>query len=179
MTGDMLSALAFAADKHRDQRRKDRRLSPYINHLIDVAHLLWHTGGVRDRDTLIAAILHDTLEDTDTTPAEIEAAFGPVVLGYVLEVSDDKSLPKAERKQAQIDQAPHKSEAAAQIKLADKSANLHDILMHPPAGWTRERRQDYVHWARAVVAALPPANAALRAHFDAIALQAAGELAAE
>lgn len=177
MSGDMLKALAFAADKHRDQRRKDRRLSPYINHLIDVANLLWHTGGVRDRDTLVAAILHDTLEDTATTPAEVMAAFGPVVLGYVQEVTDDKALPKAERKRQQVALAPHKSAAAAQIKLADKSANLHDLLAHPPVDWPPARRQDYLRWARAVVAALPPTNPALEAHFAALATRAETALA--
>ncbi|RMG70815.1 MAG: bifunctional (p)ppGpp synthetase/guanosine-3',5'-bis(diphosphate) 3'-pyrophosphohydrolase [Bacteroidetes bacterium] len=172
----MLQALTFAADKHRDQRGKDRRLSPYINHLIDVANLLWHTGGVRDRDTLVAGILHDTLEDTETTPEEIALAFGETVLGYVQEVTDDKSLPKAVRKQQQIDHAPHKSVAAAQIKIADKSANLHDILMHPPDGWPQARRQDYVRWARAVVSALPPVNPGLEAHFASIADRADREL---
>lgn len=168
MTGIILDALAFAAKKHRDQRRKDLVASPYVNHLIDVAHLLWHVGGIRDETVLTAAVLHDTLEDTETTPGEIEARFGTVVLGYVQEVTDDKSLTKAERKRLQIVNASKKSAGARLIKIADKSSNLHDILHSPPGDWPVERKYDYFRWAEEVVEGLRGENKALEAHFDAL-----------
>ncbi|MDX2246251.1 MAG: HD domain-containing protein [Bacteroidia bacterium] len=164
--GVILSALSFAAEKHRDQRRKDREASPYINHLIEVSNLLWNIGKVRDENVLAAAILHDTLEDTQTQSEEIESAFGKIVLGYVQEVTDDKSLPKAQRKQLQIDHAPKKSPGAKQIKLADKCSNLYDIMNSPPVDWSLERRHEYFLWAKAVVEGLRGENTALESHFD-------------
>src|SRR5689334_21040807 len=116
----ILKALSFSAEKHKSQRRKGAEESPYINHPINVAQLLWEVGGVREIATIVAAILHDTVEDTETTPEEIEENFGQVVRKLVEEVSDDKSLPKAERKRLQIEHAPHLSLGAKQIKLADK-----------------------------------------------------------
>src|SRR4051812_9768931 len=102
---DLLHALHFAADKHRDQRRKDVGASPYINHPIEVAELLARVGDITDRVTLQAAILHDTIEDTNTTPEELDAAFGPDVRRVVEEVTDDKNLKKEERKRLQIEHA--------------------------------------------------------------------------
>ena len=90
-TGKLLEAIRFAAEKHRTQRRKDSERSPYINHPIEVVQLLWDVGGVRDVDVLLAAVLHDTIEDTDTRPEEIRDRFGEAVLAFVLEVSDEKS----------------------------------------------------------------------------------------
>ena len=72
----ILRAIDFAARKHRDQRRKDEEASPYINHPISVSLLLADIGGIADAEVLSAAILHDTLEDTDTTTEELEAVFG-------------------------------------------------------------------------------------------------------
>lgn len=164
--GVILAAFSFAAEKHRDQRRKDREASPYINHLIEVSNLLWNIGKIRDEQVLAAAILHDTLEDTDTTPEEIESAFGKAVLGYVREVTDDKSLPKPVRKQLQIDHAPHKSPGAKQIKIADKCSNVHDITHSPPVDWSMERKKEYFLWAKAVVDGLRGENPALESHFD-------------
>lgn len=161
-----MKALVFAAQKHRDQRRKDPAHSPYINHLIEVTELLWRVGGVREPDVLIAAVLHDSIEDTRTAPHEIRDAFGQAVLDLVLEVSDDKSLPKAERKQLQVEHAPHKSQPAKQIKLADKICNVRDILLNPPPDWPPERCQEYLDWARRVVAGLRGASPALEAEFD-------------
>ncbi|GAB4427884.1 MAG: HD domain-containing protein [Bacteroidia bacterium] len=166
LSGDILRALAFAAAKHRHQRRKDRALSPYINHLIDVANLLWHVGGVRKRCTLLAGILHDTLEDTDTTREEILAAFGPEVLAIVEAVTDDKDLSKDARKQMQVDTAPFKSPEAKQVKLADKCANVRDIGTAPPEDWSVARRLDYIDWAQRVVAGLRGANPQLEHYFD-------------
>lgn len=165
--GPLLHALSFAAARHRDQRRKDAAASPYINHPIGVATVLWHEGAVRDPVALVAAILHDTVEDTGTTRAELEAAFGPAVAATVLEVTDDKSLPKDRRKQLQIEHAPHLSSAAKLVKLADKLCNLRDIIDHPPAAWPAERCAAYVVWTAAVVAGLRGINAPLEAAFDA------------
>jgi GTP diphosphokinase / guanosine-3',5'-bis(diphosphate) 3'-diphosphatase len=161
----LLAALDFAADKHRTQRRKSAGDVPYINHPIRAARLLAEIGGVEDEDILIAAVLHDTLEDTSTTRAELEAAFGPVVCGLVEEVTDDKSLPKAERKRLQIEHAPTRSPGAALIKLADKIANVGDLSHAPPVDWPLERVRVYLDWAEAVVQALPEVNARLEARF--------------
>jgi (p)ppGpp synthase/HD superfamily hydrolase len=124
--GFFLAALRFSADKHRNQRRKDPEKNPYINHPIQVAETLWSVGGITVINTLVAAILHDTIEDTDTSPAEIQCNFGEAVLDLVLEVSDNKSLPKMERKRLQVENAPHKSPAAKCLKLADFICNLRE-----------------------------------------------------
>ncbi|MEB3288465.1 MAG: HD domain-containing protein [Leptolyngbya sp.] len=165
-TALVLQALQFAALKHRDQRRKDEAASPYVNHLITVAHLLANVGAVTDPVTLMGGILHDTLEDTATTPAEIEAAFGPVVCQVVQEVTDDKSLPRADRKRLQIEHAPHLSHHARQIKLADKIANVQDIITAPPKTWSLERRQEYLAWTAQVVKGCRGTNLALEALYD-------------
>ncbi len=164
--------LRFAAQKHAGQKRKDAEKTPYVNHLIEVADLLARVGGVRDFDVLAAGILHDTVEDTGTTPAELELEFGPRVCALVAEVTDDKSRPKEERKQLQIEHAPHLSPGAKQIKLADKISNVREIGASPPAGWDLTRRQQYIAWARAVVDGCRGANPALEKHFDEVAATA-------
>lgn len=165
----VLDAAAFAADKHRRQRRKDAEATPYINHPLALATILASEGGVSDAQVIAAALLHDTVEDTETTPAELEARFGPTVAGIVAEVTDDKSLPKLERKQLQVARAAHKSPGARLVKLADKIANLRDIAASPPADWDAARKADYVRWASEVVAGMRGTNAALEAAFDAAA----------
>jgi guanosine-3',5'-bis(diphosphate) 3'-pyrophosphohydrolase len=165
-TGHLLKAFRFSAGKHRNQRRKDSVKSPYINHPIDVAQLLWDVGGVRDMDVLLAAILHDTIEDTNTHPDEIRDSFGEEVLSLVLEVTDDKSLPKSERKRLQIETAPHKTPGAKLIKLADKCSNIRDLLALPPEHWSLERRQEYLLWSEKVVAGLRGTNVALEEYYD-------------
>ena len=157
----LLKALHFAADKHRDQRRKDVEASPYINHPIEVAELLARIGGVTDLITLQGAILHDTIEDTDTSPEELEREFGPEVRRVVEEVTDDKKLPKADRKRLQIEHAPHLSERARQVKLADKISNVRSVTETPPAKWPLARRQEYLDWTEQVVAGLRGCNPAL------------------
>jgi GTP diphosphokinase / guanosine-3',5'-bis(diphosphate) 3'-diphosphatase len=147
----LLAAIGFAADKHRNQRRKDHQASPYINHPIALANVLANEAGVEDECVLIAAILHDTIEDTDTTVEELLHGFGKDVTDVVMEVTDDKSLAKADRKRLQIEHAPHLSGRAKLVKLADKICNLRDIANSPPADWSVERKQEYFDWAKAVV----------------------------
>jgi GTP diphosphokinase / guanosine-3',5'-bis(diphosphate) 3'-diphosphatase len=165
-TGQLLKAIRFSADKHRNQRRKDSVQSPYINHPIEVVQLLWDVGGVRDVDVLLAAILHDTIEDTGTQPEEISDRFGEEVLSFVLEVTDDKNLPKSDRKRLQIESAAHKSYGAKLIKLADKCCNVRDLLASPPENWSLERRREYLLWTEQVVAGLRGTNEALEEYYD-------------
>ena len=157
----ILKALHFAASKHRDQRRKDVEASPYINHPIEVVELLSRVGGVQDLTTLQAAILHDTIEDTKTVPEELEEAFGSEVRRVVEEVTDDKRLPKLERKRLQIEHAPQLSERAKQIKLADKISNVRSVTQTPPADWPLQRRREYLDWTEQVVAGLRGCNTSL------------------
>ena len=147
----ILKALEFAALKHRDQRRKDQVASPYINHPIALANLLAREGGITDPVVQVAAILHDTLEDTQTTLAELRAAFGAKIAAIVWEVTDDTTLPKAERKRLQIEHASKLSHEAKLVKLADKICNIRDVADHPPARWDLARRREYFEWAKAVV----------------------------
>ena len=134
----IIRAAAFAAERHRNQRRKDADASPYINHPLALARVLAVEGGVTDAATLCAALLHDTIEDTDSTAAELAAEFGTEVAAIVEEVTDDKSLPKAERKRAQVEHAAHISDKAKRVKLADKISNLTDVANSPPADWSLE-----------------------------------------
>ena len=143
-TANLLKAIEFASRKHSTGRRKGEDASPYINHPIRVAHLLADTGGITDLVTLMAAVLHDTIEDTKTTAEELEAQFGRTVRKVVEEMTDDKLLKKATRKQRQIDHAPKLSKRAKAIKLADKIANVQDVTDAPPATWDRARRIDYL-----------------------------------
>lgn len=162
----VLRAALFAAEKHKNQRRKDAEASPYINHPIALANVLATEGGVTDTDVLCAALLHDTIEDTETTAEELREQFGDVVTSIVLEVTDDKSMPKAERKRLQVEHAPHASMKAKQVKLADKIGNLRDILSSPPADWSLARKQEYFDWAAQVVAGARDAHAGLAEIFD-------------
>jgi guanosine-3',5'-bis(diphosphate) 3'-pyrophosphohydrolase len=165
-TGLLIKALRFSAEKHRHQRRKDQAESPYINHPIEVAQLLWDVGGVRDVNVLLAALLHDTIEDTQTSPEEIRGLFGEEVLSLVLEVTDDKSLPKAERKRLQIEDATSHSTGAKLIKLADKACNVRDLVGSPPKDWSLDRRREYLDWTEQVVAGLRGTNPALEAYYE-------------
>jgi guanosine-3',5'-bis(diphosphate) 3'-pyrophosphohydrolase len=162
----LIRAAAFAAGKHRRQRRKDADASPYINHPIALANLLANEAAVEDARVLVAALLHDTIEDTATTAQELEVAFGTEVAGIVVEVTDDKSLPKVERKQAQIEHAASLSNRAKLVKLADKICNLRDMNDAPPAGWPLERRRDYFDWAKQVIDRMRGAHSKLEALFD-------------
>lgn len=157
-TSLLIRAIEFAACKHRMQRRKDHDAIPYINHPIALMSVLCVEAGVHDVGILAAAALHDTIEDTETTIAELEAEFGPQIASIVLEMTDDKNLPKAERKRLQIERASHKSKEAAFVKVADKISNLRDMASSPPATWDLVRRREYFDWAKAVVDGLPLVN---------------------
>lgn len=163
---DLLRAVRFAAHKHRDQRRKGSDASPYINHPIEVAELISRVGEVDDLVVLMAAILHDTVEDTKTEPEEIERAFGAAVRSLVAEVTDDKELEKLERKRLQIKHAPHISDGAKLIKIADKTCNVRDIAHSPPRDWTAQRRAEYLDWAGRVVDGCRGVNEKLERDFD-------------
>jgi guanosine-3',5'-bis(diphosphate) 3'-pyrophosphohydrolase len=163
----LFRALAFAAHKHRDQRRKDAEASPYINHPIALAEALAGEGGVSDVEVLAAALLHDTIEDTDTSLEELKREFGGRIAGIVMEVTDDQALPKAERKRLQIEHAAGLSAGAKLVKLADKICNLRDVADRPPAKWDLQRRQEYFEWAKRVIDGLRGAHPGLEAAFDA------------
>lgn len=162
----VIKAARFAADKHRQQRRKDADASPYINHPIAVADLLANECGVTDPVALCAALLHDTIEDTETTEQELRETFGDEITSVVLEVTDDKKLAKKLRKQLQIDHARHASSRARLVKLADKTCNLRDMANAPPADWSAQRKADYFDWAGEVVAGLRGSHPKLDALFD-------------
>ena len=167
----IISALAFAAHKHRDQRRKDVQASPYINHPIALANVLVNEADVSDEKVLIAALLHVTLEDTDTSAEEIAELFGAPVASIVQEVSDDTSLPEAERKRLQIEHADTLSYEARLVKFADKICNLRDMADAPPAGWSLQRRQAYFDWAKAVIDGIRGTHPLLERIFDSTCLR--------
>jgi guanosine-3',5'-bis(diphosphate) 3'-pyrophosphohydrolase len=161
-----LDVLAFSAYKHRTQRRKDRHASAYINHPIALARVLHNEGGISDAATLCAAMLHDTVEDTETTRVELARVFGKEIAGVVMEVTDNKRLRKHTRKRLQIEHAPHLSRRAKLVKLADKICNLRDLREHPPVGWSRARKRQYFEWAKRVVDGLRGVHAGLERVFD-------------
>lgn len=162
----LFAALNFAALKHSGQLRKSADMSPYINHPISVADILAREGGVADPDTLVTALLHDTLEDTDTHVTELEGLFGAQVAAVVAELTDDMTLPKPERKALQILLARDYSERARLVRLADKIANVRDVTHNPPAHWSLERRLRYLLWAGEVVGSLRGVHAVLESLFD-------------
>src|SRR5882672_1029536 len=139
----VLEAALFAAERHADQKRKGAAAEPYVNHLIEVAYLISTALDEPDDNLIAAALLHDVVEDAEVTEAELIERFGPDVAALVLEVTDDKSLPKAERKRLQVVNAPKKSVRAQAIKLADKISNLRAILSSPPTDWDLQRKQEY------------------------------------
>ncbi|VBB18657.1 putative guanosine-3' 5'-bis(diphosphate) 3'-pyrophosphohydrolase MESH1 [Yasminevirus sp. GU-2018] len=145
----ILKAVKYAAECHRDQRRKDQFKTPYINHPVEVAEFLANLG-VTDVNTLVGCILHDVLEDTDGTEQQISDLFGDVVLRIVLDCSDDKSLDKIQRKRLQISHAEDIRPEAKLVKLADKYSNISGLLTHPPTSWSEEEIKGYVHWGMAV-----------------------------
>ena len=162
----ILEAVIFATHQHNNQKRKDQQRSPYITHPLSVAKAIWQIGEVHDVIILTAAILHDTIEDTDATAPDLREAFGDQVLAIVLEVTDNKSLCKIERKRLQVVHAANLSQPAKIVKLADKLMNCRDILHTPPNHWPLERRQEYIQWAADVVVNMRGTNEHLETAFD-------------
>jgi (p)ppGpp synthase/HD superfamily hydrolase len=162
---DLTDAYDLAARRHCGQSRKGASQAPYVNHVIDVAARVARSSHGPDRVLILAAILHDTVEDTDTTPAEIAERFGPEVAALVMEVTDDMSRPKAARRRAQVLGAPGSSDRAKRLKLADKASNLTALAEDPP-DWPKARRADYVDWAVAVIAGYRGVDPRLEAEFD-------------
>lgn len=163
----ILRAAAFAAEKHRNQRRKDAEASPYINHPISLACLLANECLECGHTVLMAALLHDTVEDTATSFAELEERFGRETTTIVRQLTDDKSLSKADRKRLQIAHASGASREAKLVKLADKICNLRDLSASPPADWALQRKREYFDWAKQVVDQLRGVNGRLEQLFDA------------
>jgi GTP diphosphokinase / guanosine-3',5'-bis(diphosphate) 3'-diphosphatase len=160
----ILHAACVAAQWHAQQRRKGAAKEPYVNHLIEVAYLVASSGA--SEDVVCAALLHDAIEDQGITAATIAGMFGAEVAAMVCEVSDDKRLPKAERRALQIEHAPHLSPGAKLVKLADKISNVRSIVSSPPADWPPQRRLEYVEFCCKVVAGLRGVDAALEKTFD-------------
>jgi guanosine-3',5'-bis(diphosphate) 3'-pyrophosphohydrolase len=170
MSNDLIRlarAYEFAARWHTDQKRKGIKAEPYINHLAEVALLVSESTDGADANLVLSAILHDTIEDTKATFNDLVSAFGQDVAELVKEVTDDKTIPKAQRKRLQVEHAPQLSRRARMIKIADKTSNLRSMLHSPPADWPHERRQRYFAWAKAVVAGARGVNPAIEAAFDA------------
>ena len=159
-------ALDYAAKKHVGQRRKGEAKEPYVNHLAEVAHLLAEATGGDDTNLVVAGLLHDCIEDQGVTYEELVELFGDDVADLVRDVTDDKTLLKAERKRLQVERAPHKSDRAKMLKIADKTSNLRAMVVSPPSGWDAQRKRDYFMWAQAVVAGCRGVNAFLEAKFD-------------
>jgi len=162
----ILAAAHFAAQNHAQQKRKGSGGEPYLNHLIEVAELIASSSDDLDTELVMAGLLHDTVEDTSVTLAELEERFGPDVAALVAEVTDDKSLPKETRKRLQVQNAPGISPRAQTLKLADKISNLRSILTSPPIGWDMERKRQYFDWARQVVEGLSSPNLLLKQEFE-------------
>ena len=167
----IMQAADQAARWHKNQKRKGEAAEPYMNHLLEVAALVAQASD-GDADCIIAALMHDAVEDQGRTFEEIGALYGANVASIVAEVTDDKSLPKQERKELQVSNAPHKSRSACILKLADKTSNVRAVVETPPTHWELARKQAYVAWAKAVVAGLPHKPLALLAEFETAAAKA-------
>jgi (p)ppGpp synthase/HD superfamily hydrolase len=175
----LMEVAAYAAVAHRNQRRKGREKRPYINHCLIVSQSIAAAADPAcDVCVLCAAILHDIVEDTPVSSAEVREAFGDTIADYVAEVTDDKSQPKAARKAEQVAHAPHLSPGACLIKVADKISNVRDLAADRPSDWTRARMLEYVSWSEQVVAALPHQSPALLEDFQAACAEARASLGA-
>ncbi len=168
---ELARALVFAAEAHANQRRKGAAQEPYLNHLVEVMEAVARTTGGTDTELLIAALLHDVVEDTPVTEAALAAAFGPRVAAIVAECSDDMSLPKEARRRARIEAMPRKTPEARMVKTADAISNLRAIALSPPAGWGADRKLGYLEGCRQMIGAARGVNAALEAEFDRIAAE--------
>ena len=162
----IVRAARFAAEKHADQRRKGSRRKPYFNHLAEVADLLAEATAGEDAALIAAGFLHDTIEDTATSADELRDLFGADILALVLEVTDDKSLPKLERKRLQIEMTPKKSRRAKLLKMADATSNVRTLEIAPPTDWDTDRMLDYIVWAEQVIVSCRGLNTFLETTFD-------------
>ena len=163
----LIKALTFAAAKHRNQRRKNVDASPYINHPISLVNILCNEVHITDINVICSALLHDTVEDTETTAEELAIEFGQEISCIVMEVTDDKTIAvRQERKQLQIEHAPHISNPAKLLKLADKISNLRDLAVDPPVTWSLQRRREYFDWAKQVIDQLRGTHTELEELFD-------------
>ncbi|MGE0765057.1 MAG: HD domain-containing protein [Hyphomicrobiaceae bacterium] len=174
--GIVIKAAHFAADRHRDQRRKGVRNTPYINHPLEVADRLSRIGGVDDPVVLAAALLHDTIEDTHTTRADLVAAFGNDIAALVAELTDEPGITWQQRKRQEIDHAQHLSYRAKMIKIVDKTCNVSDTITNPPGEWTLSRRRDYLEFAELVADGCRGVNDALEAEFDRVMAEARAKI---
>lgn len=161
----LMSAIVFSARKHKNQRRKGSGNIPYVNHPLEVANLIAQTVGATNIALLAAAVLHDTLEDTRTTPDEIDQQFGKEVMVLVLEVSDDMSQPKFIRKSKQIETAGSLSDEAKIIRIADKTCNILDMLK-TKYHWGNSQKREYMRWAKDVVKNCEGVNKKLEGEFE-------------
>ena len=159
-------AFNFASQRHSKQRRKGEAQEPYINHLAEVALLVAEATRGKDANLIAAALLHDTIEDTDTTREELAICFNDDIANLVNEATDDKTLRKEKRKQLQITNASKKTQRAKILKLADKTSNLRSIANSPPKNWDSLRKTEYIDWALRVVAGLGDFPTELKTHFD-------------
>jgi len=163
----LIKALTFAADKHRNQRRKNVDAFPYINHPISLVNILCNEVHITDIDVICSALLHDTVEDTETTAEELSNEFGPQISSIVMEVTDDKTITvRQKRKQLQVEHAAHISDQAKMLKLADKISNLRDLSVDPPATWSLQRKREYFDWAKQVIDQLRGTHSELEELFD-------------
>jgi GTP diphosphokinase / guanosine-3',5'-bis(diphosphate) 3'-diphosphatase len=169
----VLRAADAAARWHVHHQRKGAAATPYINHLLEVATLVATATEGKDPDLVIAALLHDSIEDQEVPREIIAGTFGEEVAKLVEEVIDDKSLDKQERKRLQVE----KSDRAKILKLADKISNLRDIAANPPCRWSVKRRLNYVRWAREVADELKGVSPRLEDEFDRAAGDAEAALA--
>jgi len=168
----VLRAAHAAARWHVHQRRKGAAQEPYVNHLLEVATLVAEATDGKDPDLVIAALLHDAIEDQEVPRTIIAESFGEDVARLVEEVTDDKNLEKHERKRRQVEHAPKKSHRAKILKLADKTSNLRAIAASPPPDWSMKRRLDYVKWACEVAKGLTGVSEWLEQEFDQAAKEA-------
>ncbi len=175
LVADLLHAVRFAAEKHRDHRRKGSTAAPYINHPITVAEQLAAAGFGADTELLMAAVLHDVVEDTDTTAEELRALFGARVAGIVLEVSDDMEASRAERKSAVVRTIGGRSAEARLVKLSDLIANVYDVIHHPPH-WNDARKREYLDWVEAVARRVRGTHEGLEERLVELVAQARGTL---
>lgn len=163
----LLAAVEYAARAHAGQTRKGAAAEPYVTHVVDVARRLAEVAP-ENETLLVAAVLHDVVEDTDLTETAVAGRFGAAVAALVMEVTDDATLPTAERKRRQVVEAPGLSRSAKLLKLADKTSNLVALAESPPP-WPEDRLREYLRWAEQVVAGLCGTEARLEAAFDAAA----------